>query len=47
MHHLPRAGRPRRRPSTGEQLMRTFASAFLSAIAAASISGVLFSAVLI
>jgi hypothetical protein len=27
--------------------MRTFASAFLSAIAAASISGVLFSAVLI
>jgi hypothetical protein len=35
------------RPSTGEKLMRTFASAFLSAIAAVTISGTLFSVVLI
>jgi hypothetical protein len=34
-------------PTTGEKLMRTFASAFLSAIAAVTISGTLFSAVLI
>jgi hypothetical protein len=38
---------PSRRPSTGEKLMRTFASAFLSAIAALTISGTLFSVVLI
>jgi hypothetical protein len=35
------------RPSTGEQLMRTFASAFLSAVAAVTISATLFSVVLI
>jgi hypothetical protein len=42
---------PRRTPwwcsATGEKLMRTFASAFLSAIAAITISGTLFSVVLI
>ncbi|HEU4651450.1 MAG TPA: hypothetical protein VFS49_08540 [Croceibacterium sp.] len=42
---------PRRTPwwrlQQGEKLMRTFASAFLSAIAAVSISGALFSVVLI
>jgi hypothetical protein len=45
-HHLPRGRRSGVRQQ-GEKLMRTFASAFLSAIAAASISGVLFSVVLI
>jgi hypothetical protein len=38
---------PYRRRQQGEMLMRAFASAFLSAIAAVSISGTLFSAILI
>jgi hypothetical protein len=44
---MPLDRTPRGRPTTGEQLMRTFASAFLSAIAAVTISGTLFSVVLI
>jgi hypothetical protein len=47
VHHLPPRRTPLWRPSTEEQLMRTFASAFLSAIAAVTISGTLFSVVLI
>jgi len=34
-------------PSTGEKLMRTFASAFLSAIAAVTISATLFSVAMV
>jgi len=43
----PSAGRQGGVHQQGEKLMRTFASAFLSAIAAVSISGALFSVVLI
>ena len=47
MHHLRLAGREGGVHQPEEQLMRTFASAFLSAIAAVTISGTLFSVVLI